>query len=203
MLRTRSEICSRQASRCCPSPPAYVLRPLPGERSDLPVSVDPIARGGLRLTRTIGRAVKRCSALAGASPAWGNCRFAPVATGAAGRETDLPKLSGHHHGWVCKPTGRNASEARAGLERDVVSAPAGGRAPPRGRAGPLGPRPLGPHVATPSFATKRTPCRSPRGARRSGSSRPPWGDEDRQRPLPRFPPLVPRRTVPSIILSPA
>ena len=27
-----------------------------------------------------------------------------------------------HHGWVCESTGRNASEARAGLERDVVSA---------------------------------------------------------------------------------
>ena len=27
-----------------------------------------------------------------------------------------------HHGWVCESTGRNANEARAGLERDVVSA---------------------------------------------------------------------------------
>jgi hypothetical protein len=27
-----------------------------------------------------------------------------------------------HHGWVSESTGRNASEARAGLERDVVSA---------------------------------------------------------------------------------
>ena len=27
-----------------------------------------------------------------------------------------------HHGWVCKPTGRNSCEARAGLESDVVSA---------------------------------------------------------------------------------
>ena len=27
-----------------------------------------------------------------------------------------------HHGWVRKPTGRNACEARAGLEREVVSA---------------------------------------------------------------------------------
>jgi len=27
-----------------------------------------------------------------------------------------------HQGWVCESTGRNASEARAGLERDVVSA---------------------------------------------------------------------------------
>ena len=27
-----------------------------------------------------------------------------------------------HHGWVCESTGRNASEARAGLEREVVSA---------------------------------------------------------------------------------
>ncbi len=27
-----------------------------------------------------------------------------------------------HHGWVCKPTGRNTCEARAGLEREVVSA---------------------------------------------------------------------------------
>jgi hypothetical protein len=27
-----------------------------------------------------------------------------------------------HLGWVCKPTGRNMSEARAGLEREVVSA---------------------------------------------------------------------------------
>src|SRR5213594_2126986 len=27
-----------------------------------------------------------------------------------------------HHGWICESTGRNASEARAGLERDVVSA---------------------------------------------------------------------------------
>jgi hypothetical protein len=27
-----------------------------------------------------------------------------------------------HQGWVCELTGRNASEARAGLERDVVSA---------------------------------------------------------------------------------
>src|SRR3989442_15114213 len=41
------------------------------------------------------RAVKRCSALAGASPAWGNCRFAPVATETARRITDLSKLSGH------------------------------------------------------------------------------------------------------------
>src|SRR2546425_12628244 len=43
----------------------------------------------------IRRAVKRCSALAGASPAWGNCRFAPVATETARRITDLSKLSGH------------------------------------------------------------------------------------------------------------
>src|SRR5205823_9128067 len=43
----------------------------------------------------IRRAVKRCSALAGAGPAWGNCRFAPVATETAGRVTDLSKLSGH------------------------------------------------------------------------------------------------------------
>ena len=27
-----------------------------------------------------------------------------------------------HQGWVCESTGRNANEARAGLERDVVSA---------------------------------------------------------------------------------
>ncbi len=27
-----------------------------------------------------------------------------------------------HRGWVCEPTGRNTSEARAGLESDVVSA---------------------------------------------------------------------------------
>ena len=27
-----------------------------------------------------------------------------------------------HQGWVCESTGRNACEARAGLERDVVSA---------------------------------------------------------------------------------
>jgi hypothetical protein len=27
-----------------------------------------------------------------------------------------------HHGWVCESTGRNMSEARAGLEREVVSA---------------------------------------------------------------------------------
>ena len=27
-----------------------------------------------------------------------------------------------HLGWVCKPTGRNVCEARAGLEREVVSA---------------------------------------------------------------------------------
>jgi hypothetical protein len=27
-----------------------------------------------------------------------------------------------HHGWVCKPTGRNTCEARAGLEREGVSA---------------------------------------------------------------------------------
>jgi hypothetical protein len=68
--------------------------------------------------------VKRCCVLAGASPAWGNCRFAPVATEAARRATNLLKLSGHRptHGWVCKPTGRNMREARAGLESDVVSA---------------------------------------------------------------------------------
>src|SRR5439155_21428089 len=47
------------------------------------------------LARIIRRAVKRCSALAGAGPAWGNCRFAPVATETAGRVTDLSKLSGH------------------------------------------------------------------------------------------------------------
>jgi len=27
-----------------------------------------------------------------------------------------------HHGWVCESTGRNVCEARAGLEREVVSA---------------------------------------------------------------------------------
>ena len=27
-----------------------------------------------------------------------------------------------HQGWVCEPTGRNTCEARAGLEREVVSA---------------------------------------------------------------------------------
>jgi response regulator RpfG family c-di-GMP phosphodiesterase len=43
----------------------------------------------------IQRAVKRCSVLAGASPAWGNCRFAPVATEAVKRVTDLLKPSGH------------------------------------------------------------------------------------------------------------
>ena len=43
----------------------------------------------------IQRAVKRCSALAGASPAWGNCRCAPVATEAARKVTDLLKPSGH------------------------------------------------------------------------------------------------------------
>jgi hypothetical protein len=46
------------------------------------------------LARIIQRAVKRCSALAGASPAWGNCRFAPVATEAARKVTDLLKPSG-------------------------------------------------------------------------------------------------------------
>ncbi len=43
----------------------------------------------------IQRAVKRRCVLAGASPAWGNCRFAPVAIEAARRVTNLLKLSGH------------------------------------------------------------------------------------------------------------
>ena len=47
------------------------------------------------LTCFIQRAVERCSALAGASPAWGNCRYAPVATEAARRATNLLKPSGH------------------------------------------------------------------------------------------------------------
>jgi len=41
-----------------------------------------------------------------------------------------------HHGWVCKPTGRNTCEARAGLEREVVSAdPPELRGRPSDRAG--------------------------------------------------------------------
>jgi hypothetical protein len=59
------------------------------------------------LARTIQRAVKRCSALAGASPAWGNCRFAPVATEAARRATDLLKPSGH------RPTVGGSASRRA------------------------------------------------------------------------------------------
>ena len=47
------------------------------------------------LARIMRRAVKRRCVLAGASPAWGNCRFAPVATEAARRVTNLLKLSGH------------------------------------------------------------------------------------------------------------
>ena len=60
-----------------------------------PAAAFAVARLSEALARTIRRAVKRCSALAGASPAWGNCRCAPVATEAVRRVTDLLKPSGH------------------------------------------------------------------------------------------------------------
>src|SRR5207244_12028919 len=42
-----------------------------------------------------------------------------------GRKGDRPAEAlgtSAHHGWVCKPTARHTCEARAGLEREVVSA---------------------------------------------------------------------------------
>ena len=61
----------------------------------------------LHLAWIIRRAVERCSALAGASPAWGNCRFVPVATEAARRVTNLLKPSGH------RPTMGGSTSRRA------------------------------------------------------------------------------------------
>jgi len=65
------------------------------------------------LARIIRRAVKRCSALAGASPAWENCRFARVATEAARR--------------VTVPMGRGLSAGPA-LDRSVCQPAVGGAA---------------------------------------------------------------------------
>jgi hypothetical protein len=50
---------------------------------------------GRALARFMRRAVKRCREPRGCKSRLGNCRYTPVATEAAGRATDLLKLSGH------------------------------------------------------------------------------------------------------------
>src|SRR5919106_1468175 len=62
------------------------------------------------LARTIQRAVKRCSALAGASPAWGrelSVRPSSYRDGKKGNRLVEALGTSVHDGWVCKPTGRN------------------------------------------------------------------------------------------------
>lgn|GEM_PF-1635692 len=68
------------------------------------------------------RAVKRRFVLASASSAWGIVGAPQYRDGKEGNRVAEALGTMAHRGWVRKSTGRNASEARASLESDVVKA---------------------------------------------------------------------------------